>query len=243
MRFELRDGDCGGSDCGNPRYRSELRATGRTDRARVGEDIWYGWSFRNASIPAFESDSALRTVLGQWKTSGPAPAAVRLIQMGRGAGTFEVCDPAICDRGGDPRRDVVIQLADMAQTFNWSDRQNVGHICRLFSMEKTRGRWVDLVINTNFAADDSGYLNVWVDGEQRCAYRGRIVASDGGGGRRATANFRFGVFNSYTERWDNTRPGQTKPTMVAFYDEVAVGESRAEVDVRLREQTGLPPVD
>ena len=46
-RFEVRDGDCGDSDCYNPRYRSEIFIEKRKIKARFGEDIWYGWSFYN----------------------------------------------------------------------------------------------------------------------------------------------------------------------------------------------------
>ena len=41
-RFEVRDGDCGGSDCTNPRYRSEIGVNPRKTKARIGQDIWYG---------------------------------------------------------------------------------------------------------------------------------------------------------------------------------------------------------
>ncbi|HSF91815.1 MAG TPA: hypothetical protein VLA51_06380, partial [Paracoccaceae bacterium] len=47
-RYELRTGDCGGSDCGNARYRAEIRMTDEQNPAKVGEEIWYGWSFYNS---------------------------------------------------------------------------------------------------------------------------------------------------------------------------------------------------
>ena len=49
-RFEVRDGDCGDSDCYNPFYRSEISIKKRKIKARFGEDIWYGWSFYNYNI-------------------------------------------------------------------------------------------------------------------------------------------------------------------------------------------------
>ncbi|WP_102109638.1 heparin lyase I family protein [Oceaniglobus roseus] len=239
-RFELRNGDCGGSDCGNPRYRAELRNV--SDDARIGQDIWYGWSFLNQNVPSFSEDSALRNVFGQWKVSGDARAAIRLIQMGRGAGNWRGCDPTVCRQTNDTASDLVIQLDDMANAKGWGDRQNDGHICRLFSLEQTKGRWMDIVLNTNFGAGPDGYLNVWVNGEQKCAYRGQIVAT-ADPGLKAVPNFRHGIFASYTERWDSTRGAAPKPTMVVYYDEILSGRTRGDVDTRLREMSGLPPKD
>lgn len=240
-RFELRDGDCGGSDCGNPRYRSEIQLNDRATRARIGKDIWYGWSFRNGTVPTFSRDTTLRNVFGQWKLDGDTRAIFRLIQMGVGEGNWTNCDPTICRRSTDTRADVVIQLDDMAVSRGWGDAQNDGHICRLFSMQDARERWMDIVVNTNFAADPNGYLRVWVNGELKCDYRGQLVAT--GATRGAQPNHRHGIFASYTKRWDDSQGDRPKPTMIAYYDEFLSGSAREDVDTRLRELQGLPARD
>jgi len=248
-RFELRDGDCGGSDCTNPRYRSEIIEKRPT--ARIGENIWYGWSFRNQTIPGFDRDFALRVVLGQWKLSGETPPAFRLVQIGAGEGNWARCDPTICRPSGDTREDVVVQLADMAQTQGWGARQNDGHICKLFSMEDARSQWMDIVVNTNFATGANGYSMAWVNGVLRCDYRGPIVASGvapsgstiTGAPSGNTISVRRGIFASFTTRWDQTLGSLPKPLMIAFYDEFRSGNTRQDVDVRLREAAGLAALD
>jgi len=239
-RYELRNGDCGGSDCTNPRYRSEILEQGPT--ARVNRDIWYGWSFRNATIPGFSERDALRLVLGQWKLSGETPPAFRLVQIGQGEGNWQRCDPTVCRPTSDRREDVVIQLVDIAERQAWGARQNDGHICKLFSMEDARSQWMDILVNTDFGAGPGGYLKVWVNGVLRCDYRGQIVAS-GPGDLSQPLSVRRGIFASFTSRWDQTRGATPKPTLIAYYDEFAVGTRREDVDVRLREAAGLSAVD
>lgn len=238
-RYELRDGDCGGSDCGAPRYRAEIRET--SPKARLNTDTWYGWSFLNETIPGFSADNALRVVVGQWKLPGEAPAAIRFVQTGSGEATARSCAPSICSPSASSGADVAVQLPDVAAQRGWGTAQNAGHVCRLFDMSQSRGQWVDIVMNTNFATTDAGYLRIWVNGELRCDYRGPIVATVPSG---ATApEHRRGIFASYTERWDRTYPGRPKPTLVAYYDEFLVGTSRGAVDTRALEAAGRPPVD
>jgi hypothetical protein len=217
-RFELRSGDCGGSDCGQPRYRSEVRELPASSKARVGADIWYGWSFLNQNVATLPASQSLGLVFGQWKTSGEQPAAFRLIQSGG---------------------NVVAQLDDM--------RTNGGlrsaEVCTLFNLDQNRGKWVDLVVNTNFAADSTGYLRIWVNGEARCNYSGRLIADPAIRPGSAGPTTRRGIFASSTLRWDRTKGAEPKPTMVVFYDEFLVGKTRIDVDTRLRETGGAKPKD
>ncbi|WP_233416764.1 heparin lyase I family protein [Halovulum marinum] len=236
-RFELRDGDCGGSDCGAPRYRAEIRQDDSAVSARLDTDIWYGWSFYNATIPAFAADNALRVVVGQWKLAGASPAIFRLVQTGTGEAGGETCRPEICTPLPDQTGDVAVQLADMAESRGWGPAQNGGHVCRLFDMAAARGRWVDIVVNTNFATTPDGYLRIWVDGQLKCDYRGQLVASRPAGAAPRPEH-RRGIFVSYTGRWDRAFPGRPKPTLVAFYDEFLSGDSRPQVDIRLRAPAG-----
>ena len=237
-RFELRDGDCGGTDCQNSRYRSEIRE--ENPRARVNEDNWYGWSFRNQTIPNFSAQNSLRLVMGQWKLAGETPPAFRLIQVGLGEGNWGNCDITICRRSNDTRTDVVVQLSDMSQTLGWSDAQNDGYICKLFSMEDARANWVDLVINTNFGTDRNGYLRIWVNSELKCDYRGQIVVSPFDA-REDRPNVRRGIAASFTTRWDQSQGNRPKPTLIAYYDEFRWGKARQDVDVTYRESIGERP--
>lgn len=240
-RFELRDGDCGKSDCGNARYRAEIREEPRTIRAKIGSDIWYGWSFYNGNIGAVSHDNWLGTVVGQWKLGGDQPPIFRFLQTVRGEGNWTNCDPVVCNRNSDASLDVVVDLEDISRALNWGPTQNYGNVCKLFSMQANQGKWVDIVVNTNFAATTEGYLRIWVNGELKCNYFGQLSSSKavrnrGPGNRR-------GIFGSYTGRWTAKHGAAPKPTMIVYYDEFLVGRTRDDVDTRLREARNMPPKD
>ncbi len=231
-RYELRDGDCGGSDCSNPRYRSEVGIHREHTQARIGEDIWYGWSFYNQNIQSYAQNVSLMNVFGQWKMGGSNPPNIKLVQIGRGEAY----------RNGNRSHDVVIQLDDANEGLGWGESRNWGIVCRLFSIDEARGRWTDIVINTNFSTGDDGYLRVWINGQQRCDYSGPItVITDTS--LYPGPNFRRGIYVSSTRRWDRVQPNQPKPTMITFYDEFRTGRSRQDVDIRLIEQQEGVAVD
>jgi hypothetical protein len=242
-RFELREGDCGGSDCGKARARAEIAQDKATTTARLDRDIWYGWSFYNASIGAVTREQSLGTVLGQWKLEGDQPSSFRLVQVAAGEGDLARCDPRFCTKGGAADDDVMLELDEMAQAGAWGAAQNQGRICRLFDLAANRDRWVDIVVNTNFGTDSYGYLRVWVNGELRCNYQGQIVSAKAAAARVPGPTNRRGIFTSYTERWTKAFGARPKPTLIAYYDEYLSGTSRADVDTRLREARGVPPVD
>lgn len=231
-RYELRDGDCGGGDCTNPRYRSEVRLAPSNTQARIGENIWYGWSFYNQNIASYPQAVSLMNVFGQWKMGGSNPPSIKLVQIGRGEAY----------RDGDRNHDVVIQLDDANEGLNWGERRNWGIVCRLFNIDQARGQWTDIVMNTNFSTGDDGYLRIWVNGQQRCDYTGPITVNTDTS-LYPGPNVRRGIYGSFTSRWDRVRPNQPKPTLVAFYDEFRFGQSRDAVDIRLIEQRGGAAVD
>ncbi|MCF6234282.1 MAG: polysaccharide lyase [Rhodobacteraceae bacterium] len=240
-RFELRDEDCGGSDCAGLRNRSEIRQVSGETKARLNKDIWYGWSFYNDQIGSYTKRDSLKTVFGQWKLSGDTPPVFRIVQIGVGEGNWENCLTTICNRSEDKTADVIVQLEDMRRAQNWGENENFGNICKLFSMEQNRGKWVDLVVNTNFSTESDGYLRVWVNGILRCSYVGQLVATSPKDVRTPTN--RRGIFISSSQRWRKQHPNTPKPTIVAYYDEFLVGKSRKKVDTILRESIGSAPKD
>lgn len=229
-RYELRDGDCAGSDCGNFRARAEIAQDRSVIEARLDRDIWYGWSFHNATIRAVSRDQWLGTVLGQWKLEGEAPAIFRLVQVPAGEDGFARCDPTVCTKPARAGDDVVVELDEMADAYDWGPAQNQGRICSLFSLEENLGKWVDLVVNTNFGTDGYGYLRIWVNGALRCSYQGQMISPDRARTAAPGPSVRRGIFNSYMERWNQTFGAAPKPTLIAYYDEFRSGPARASVD-------------
>lgn len=231
-RYELRHGDCGGDDCRNPRFRSEIRQSPARTRARIGQDIWYGWSFYNENVRSYPGRTSLMTVFGQWKMGGSNPPNIKLVQVGHREAY----------RNGNPNHDVVIQMDDASEGLGWGRAGNWGIVCRLFSIEQARGRWTDIVLNTNFSTSEDGYLRVWINGEQRCDYAGPVVVTTDRS-LYPGPNHRRGIYVSFTKRWQEQQPDTPYPTQIVYYDEFRVGRSRDEVDIRRIEQAGGAAVD
>lgn len=223
-RFELRPGDCGGTDCGNPWTRSELRQRESFNKARLNKDIWYGWSFYAQAVPMVTKANSLGAVFGQWKRTADDPAAFRFAQL------------------PGPSGEVAIELSDMKQALNWGAAQKNGFVCSLFNLKQVQGQWVDIVVQTNFGSTAEGYLNVWVNGQPRCAYKGQIVSDQTARGMGKGPSARYGIFLANTTRWANTGAAPWPPVVV-FYDEFLIGKARGEVDTRAREASGLAPKD
>lgn len=242
-RFELRDGDCGGNDCGKPWYRTEIGQTPDATSASLGSDIWYGWSFYNENLNSVSNQSSLGLMFGQWKLESDRPSIFRIAQVSLGDGNWQTCDPAVCDRSGDATMDVVVSLEDMRTANNWGPEQNSGLVCRLFSMAQNRGKWVDLVANTNFSPDANGYLRIWVNGELRCNYSGPLVSVTSALKSAKDPNQRRGIFAARAETWETANVGAIKPTMVVYYDEFLEGERREDVDPHYREANRIKPKD
>ena len=139
--------------------------------------------------------------------------------------------------------DVYMQLDDMwnnvkpnlnGPPYNW------GQVCNLFSLNTNE--WIDIVLNTNFSGESDGYLNIWVNDERKCEYKGQIVAIKDLT-KYPGPNHRRGIYVSYTKRWDKFHSSEKKPTFIVYYDEFRVGKSREEVDVRIIWKIGGEPVD
>lgn len=242
-RFELRDGDCAEADCTNGRLRAELRETQKAPTGRIGRDIWYGWSFYNGTIGAVTRDQSVGTVIGQWKPAGDAATVLRIVQTYSGELDWTKCSPVYCNPIGTPNEDVVAELENMRMAGNWGQAQNFGDVCRLFSMADNRGKWVDIVVNTNFSARDDGYLRIWINGVMRCNYYGRMVAGTSFGLGDGALSHRRGLFASYTKPYRAKQGSIPIPTMIAYYDEFRSGTARADVDPAMRESAGLRPKD
>lgn len=226
-RMELRDGFCRGTDCSEDRLRSEIRIPHRQAKARVGKDIWFGWSFRVAQFSSDLRKVGVYPFLGQWKTAPEnSPTVYFIMGGGKGAG------------------DVYVSLGDMARRHNnMVAGAKWGHVCRkIFSIEQAKRQWVDIVLNTNFSSGADGYLKVWINGKLACSYSGQIVATRSSNDYRGP-NHRRGIYIGNTSRWRAKRGSEPIPTVVVYYDEFLSGKTRGEVDTRMREAAGLPPKD
>ena len=145
-RYELRNGDCAVSSAG---YSDCEHNNGRSELTLI-EKARYNQDITYSW--SFYNESiptiGLYTVIGQWKT-------------------HEGKDPIlyIRQRPSWHAYDVVLDLESLGKA-----------PCRLFSMEESKGKWIDITINTNFSTSSDGYVNIWIDGIQRCEYKGTMMA-------------------------------------------------------------------
>lgn len=238
-RFEIRPNDDSGMEPPTRGNRSELSQRPSPDSGTIGGDNWYGWSFYHENLISVDYTYGWAPFLGQWKTNMEAAPVIAI-------------QPAHDGRPMDGQY-MGVSLVDLSEgrDRSWLRANNFSVPCRLFRIDQSQNEWVDIVINTNFAADNTGYLNIWINGEQKCAYRGQITVTP-------VDNFRsYGVVNNgpifkrgywsghrgFPQRWMENYPDQEIPTFVIYYDEWRQGSSREEVDIRMIEARGGEPVD
>ena len=75
---------------------------------------------------------------------------------------------------------VFVELGDMQVKGGLTgNAANWGNVCSLFNLEAARGRWIDIVINTNFGTGPGGYLDPYslTSGTNNCAQSPRCGGS------------------------------------------------------------------
>jgi hypothetical protein len=162
---------------------------------------------------------------------------------------WENCDSTFCSNHlvTKDSYDVTVNLGHGGRFKSKGNSNNWNMPCRPWSMEENKGKWVDIVINTNFGSNDDGYVNVWINGEKRCEYQGVLqdyVPRFPGHNQTAISgeseypgpSHRRGIFIN-----KNKMTTKTHPTLIAYYDEFRVGKSRKEVDIRMIEDPNYEP--
>lgn len=241
QRFEIRHGDCGRNyDCDNDRRRIEISEGDRNAHARADRNtVWYGWS---VYIPQnFRDITPANTTIGQVKLSDwRSPLWMfnvrdnRLIFDYRPLGSFR---SSLCR---------TVSLAQMRG--RWTDitlyadyhyeNQNNGPMVQVWingtlvcsdnrplvtsDMVRTAGR---TEIRMRYGIYNS-YVSRWLN-----ANRTQSVSTTGFADYHADSG---GTNNSVAARPFDIDWGVELPTQVVFYDEVRIGRSREEVDVRMR---------
>ncbi len=227
-RFEIRPDDYSGMASPQLGNRSEIRQ--ESSRApEINSDYWVSWSFFYESLPRLDSSYGWHPMFGQWKVD----------VLGA---------PIIAFRPSFGGSFVYVGLDDMYKNMpSYEPLQSArGHPCSLFNTQEEAGTWIDIVVNTDFGSTDDGYLNIWINDELRCEYRGQIVPDATVNAGHRTAIHKRGYWSghlSFPRKWRENHPDVEIPTFVLYYDEWRQGLSREEVDIRLIEARGGPAVD
>lgn len=206
-RFELRTGDCGGSDCqradGN-RERSEFATVGVQNYE--GDVYWYGWSFY---VPANHVDS------------------------GNLAGTFQSLTIAqFAQHPAPPNTNYYLSLmfsklyqGDVVMRTFPTDPGNTRpkHIFTVIPQAEFAGRWHDMLVEAKWTEGANGYARVWHNGVLKVDYAGPTRSA-----QTQDVYFKYGLYRPMT-------PLQPVTT-VLYFDEIRRGKRREDVDIRLIEQ-------
>lgn len=240
QRFEIRHGDCGGNrywnDCVNDRGRVELKEKPKNSMSNPGKGVWYGYSM---FIPAdFVSLGKANTLLGQVKAEGWLMPMWFL--------TF-----------------------NDTPYLKFADNKS----CRTGSMASWKGRWIDVTIYAHYGhSGQNVYFQLFKDGKLLCQRKTPFIPAEFKN-KTPKLGLKYGVYNSFVSRYlarhgttpsaansmtQNHEGGKSKspsatpfeydwgvklPTHVVYYDEFRVGSKREDVDVRMLEARGVPPVD
>ena len=95
------------------------------------------------------------------------------------------------------------------------------------------GKWIDVLWQVRWDADSTGYLNMWIDGNQVIKHRGATNDKEVGKCKhRGCGVFvKYGIYRSHLSRYG----GGTIPTQVLYFDEYRRGFNKQEVDVNNQE--------
>jgi len=202
FRFELRAGNCGAEDCRSDRERVERV---EKDGARPGREQWHAWSMMLDA--SFTHAPRISTLLGQFKQE---PHGNQLF-------SFSVENNYLVMslvRASD---------AEIARDVDTANVQfNIDR--RLMPLGQARGRWLDIMVHSNWSPNPDGFFEVFVNGERVGSYRGQITYNT-----RDDVTFRFGIYRSHLSRYSGTQP-----TNVAYFDNIRRGNTRASVELPRR---------
>jgi len=241
QRFEIRHGDCGRSggwnDCDTDRARVERKEAPKNAFSLSGKGVWYGLS---VFIPAdFVSLGKANTSLIQAKVEGDSMPIWQVVLNDRPYVVFS--DSQNCSAGtlGSWRGQwndlsIYVHYGTSGQKTYFQLFKNGRMVCERRNPVMNRSMWgkrqkiglkygiYNSFVSRYLAAKATKQVNLQAYSQNQSS----------GTTSRSPAQSPFKI------DW-----GVKLPTHVIFFDEMLAGPQREQVDVRLRESAGLPPVD
>lgn len=148
-----------------------------------------------------------------------------------------------------------------------------GQTCKIGSIASWKGRWIDVTIYAYYGHQGEGvYFQLYKDGKLICQRKTPFMPTEFRT-KSPKLGLKYGVYNSFVSRYlarkgripkaaqtyaqsheggGSRSPSPTPfaydwgvklPTHVVYYDEFRAGPRREDVDVRMLEIRGVPPVD
>ncbi|MCI2398411.1 heparin lyase I family protein [Aliiroseovarius subalbicans] len=247
QRFELRHGDCGGNkywdDCSNDRLRIERKEDPKNRIQRIGDQVWYGWSF--FLDPSFRDIGPGNTLLGQMKMKGwRLPLWQFNMRDGKAHMWFGEDGGCTVGRVAAMRgtwQDVVIfadyGLKPTGPSFAMyiNGKQVCSRRKPLITAHMVNTSDKELYLKYGVY---SSYVSRWLERNKTRAVAARAfddTYATTTGGRKTSAS---ASSTPFAYDW-----GVELPTQIVFYDEMRYGPARELVDIRLLEVAGAKPLD
>jgi Polysaccharide lyase len=194
-RFELRSGDCAGTDCKHDRERIEFI---QNRAPKQGTEVWVGYSvFLDSSWPKL--GRKMYTKIGQWhlpKWKGKGQGPTLMMEMTDQCFSANVKDPRFAD--DDPMK----PAPDLAKDCIASRSQMIGS-------------WNRVVVNAKWTTESDGFLRIYLNDKLKWQHSGRTI------NRSIAPYFRYGLYRSFVSRcsgpcgtqivyYKDVRQGKTK---------------------------------
>ncbi len=241
QRFEIRHGDCGRSsgwdDCNTDRARIERKERPKNAFSKPGQGIWYGYSMY---IPSdFVSLGRGNTTLSQAKVEGDLMPLWQMTFNDRPYLLYsdgQTCSLGSLSRWRGKWNDITIyaHYGEGGQQVYFQLFRNGALLCERKTPLMHRSLWgkrqkigmkygiYNSFVSRYLAANATKPVNL----------SGYTQNQSSGTTSKSPAQSPFKI------DW-----GVTLPDHVVLYDEMLAGFRREDVDVRVREAAGLPPVD
>lgn len=173
-RFELRNGDCSGTDCSRDRERVEFV---QKNAPRAGTEFWVGYSVMlDPSWPNL--GPRMNTKLGQWhlpKHQGKGQGPTLLMEVNDKCLIVSVKDPRYAD--DDPMKP--------APNLAWD--------C-IAPRSSLIGQWNRIMVNGVWSTGNDGFLKIYLNGKLKWSHSGQTINKD------LKPYFRYGIYRSFISR-------------------------------------------
>lgn len=241
QRFEIRHGDCGRSsgysDCENDRQRVERKERPKNTFSKPGQGVWYGYSMY---LPAdFRSLGRANTALGQVKTEKWGMPMWMLTFNDRPYVLFadnQTCRLPSLSTWRGKWNDIVIyaHYGQSGSNVYFQLFRDGKLLCqRNTPFVPAKAAQQGLKLGFKF-----GIYNSFVSRYLAANATKQVAASALSQVNENGVRSKSPSLTPFKHDWGVRLPGH-----VVYYDEMRFGTTRAEVDIRMHEATGVPPVD
>lgn len=220
QRFELRSGDCSAninwSDCNTDRSRTEMSSK---QKFYIGDEKWISYSIYIDK--SFKELTPTKTSLGQIHQYG-GPSGF--------AGGFPNNPPIL--QFNILNNNYVLYLHRLSGNFYNVDDDPIYY--KIISLNDMRNKWTDILIHIKFDKNYS-FLEIYANGKKVINHMNNFINFE-----PKYFYFKYGIYNSFISRYENKFKSKL-PTLIVFFDEIRIGNTRHEVDYRTNKL--LDPID